>query len=97
MWFCFRSNCVSCPDRDRQITAQQRMFLDQREERDQELQEELSKLFPRSKRREVRHSTTGIFDFESLEADTDSSDDEFETQKCGELAVGFLRTNDEFV
>lgn len=73
------------------------MFLDQREERDQELQEELSKLFPRSKRREVRHSTTGIFDFESLEADTDSSDDEFETQKCGELAVGFLRTNDEFV
>ncbi|CAK9061505.1 unnamed protein product [Durusdinium trenchii] len=84
-------------DRDRQITAQQRMFLDQREERDQELQEELSKLFPRSKRREVRHSTTGIFDFESLEADTDSSDDEFETQKCGELAVGFLRTNDEFV
>lgn len=81
-------------DREHQITSQQRMVLAERDERDERdgregrgrgledsevTDEDLRKLFPRSKRREVRHGTTGMFDFDALEADTDSgSEDESE-------------------
>ena len=77
------------PDRDRRISAQQRMFLDQREERDRNMEKEVQKLFPRSKRREVRHSTAGIFDFDSLEAETDSgSEDELEPDPKKSVLLG---------
>ena len=67
-------------DREQQITSQQRMRMDESLDRS-DLSSDLRKLYPRSKRREVHHSTAGMFDLDALEADTDSgSDDEENTR-----------------
>eukprot|EP00438_Fugacium_kawagutii_P026836 Skav224733 [mRNA] locus=scaffold699:602030:602986:- [translate_table: standard] len=62
-------------DREQQISSLQRMRMDQTEET---AAEDFTKLFPRSKRREParRVTTSGIFDFDALEEDTDGEDEE---------------------
>ena len=68
-------------DREQQITSQQRRRMDESLDRDLSDLSDLRKLYPRSKRREVHHSTAGMFDLDALEADTDSgSDDEENTR-----------------
>ena len=65
-------------DREQQITSQQRMRMDGM---DEGLGSDLRKLYPRSKRRETgRPSTSGMFDLDALEADTDSGSDDEETK-----------------
>ncbi|CAJ1327574.1 unnamed protein product [Effrenium voratum] len=66
-------------DRAQGLSSRDRLHLDRASAKEVEetpMEDQLRELFPRSKRRVVRRSTAGLFDFEAMEAETDSEEEE---------------------
>eukprot|EP00439_Symbiodinium_sp_Y106_P044532 s2151_g5.t1 len=77
-------------DRQQSISSIQRVRLDSRKKLEEghetNTKQDMHDIMPRSRRKVIRHSSSGLFDQDALEEDTDDSSDEEPDEAAGQVA-----------